>query len=277
MSLFKSLTKSLKNLSPLKIAILLLALLVICSMMNINIIPQTIEGFSNDSDIMKHFIHRYINLLEEDVVSLCESTSQNRPSNPILNDYITYLDTTNPEWRNNVCFETFEGQDQSEILHNITSREEWRTFLDVYFEDILTSRPRGCVYLNQLKFKLEERGLQNNNDIDALDDDTIRDMGGNETAGSWTSLMESYVFGNDTVEDSFGYWLNNDIYEEKCDGYDSFHREHGDLDEEIIRIEEWWGRSDHSAMDLNNDGTINVRDLLLELREEHEHVGGGGR
>lgn len=275
MSLFKSLTKSLKKISPLKIAILLLALLVICSMMNINIIPKSIEGFSNDSDTMKHFIHKYINLLEGDVVSLCESTSQNRPSNPILNDYIAYLDTANPAWRNNVCFETFKGQDQSEILHNITSREEWMTFLDVYFEDILTSKPRGCVYLNGLKFKLEERGVQNNNDVDALDDDTIRGMGGTDTLGSWTSLMVSYVFGNDTVEDSFMYWLNNNIYGEKCDGYDSYHRDHGELDGEIIRIEEWWGSQNHPAMDINNDGTINVRDLLLELREDHDHVGGG--
>ena len=165
MSIFKSLTKSLKILSPLKIAILLLALLVLCSMMNINIIPQIVEGFSK-GDTMKHFIHRYINLLEGDIVSFWQSTNQNRPSNPILNDYVTYLDTTNPEWRNNVCFETFVDQDQSEILHNITSREEWRTFLDVYFEDILTSKPRGCVYLNELKIELEERGIQNNNDID---------------------------------------------------------------------------------------------------------------
>lgn len=275
MSIFKSITKSLKRLSPLKIAILLLALLVICSMMNINIIPQIVEGFSKDSDTMKHFIHRYINLLEGDVVSLCESTAQNRPSNPILNDYITYLDTTNPEWRNNVCFETFEGQDQSGILHNITSREDWRTFLDVYFEDILTSRPRGCVYLNELKLVLEERGVQNNNDVDALDDDAIRTMGGQGVMGSWTTLMESYVFGNDTVEDSFKYWLNNDIYGEKCDGYDSYHREHGELDGEIIRIEEWWGSSNHSSMDINSDGIINIGDLLLELREDHDHVGGG--
>lgn len=275
MSIFKSITKSLKRLSPLKIAILLLALLVICSMMNLNIIPQSVEGFSNDSDIMKHFIHRYINLLEEDVVSLCESTSQNRPSNPILNDNITYLDAMNPTWRNNVCFETFEGQDQSEILHNITSRKEWRTFLDVYFEDILTSRPRGCVYLTQLKFVLEDRGVQNNNDVDALDDDAIRTMGGTAVPGSWTTLMESYVFGNDTTEDSFKYWLNNDIYGEKCDGYDSFHREHGDLDEEIIRIEEWWGSSNHSSMDINSDDIINISDLLLELRGDHDHVGGG--
>ena len=275
MILIKSLTKSLKNISLLKMAIILLALLMICSLMDINIIPKSVEGFSNDSDTMKHFIHRYINLLEEDVVSLCESTSQNRPSNPILNDYITYLDATNPGWRNNVCFETFEGQDQSEILHNITSREEWRTFLDVYFEDILTSRPRGCVYLNEIKAELEEIGVQNNNDVDALDDDTIREMGGNSTMGSWTSLFENYVFGNDTVEDSFNYWLKNDVYGQKCDGYDSFHREHGYLDEEIIRIEEWWGSTNHPSMDINNDLTINVRDLLLELREDHDHVGGG--
>lgn len=274
MSIFKYITKTFK-LSLLKVAIFLLALLIICSLMNINLLPNSVEGFSNDSIEMKNFIHQYINLLEGDVVSLCESSSDGSTGNSILDNYITYLDSIIPTWRDNVCFETFSNQDQPEILHNITSENEWRTFLDVYFEDILTSQPRGCAYLNELKLELENIGINNNEDVDELFNggDRIREMGGNGTMGSWSYLMELLVFANNDKPDSFQHWLMNSVYTDKCDGYDSFHREHSDIDEEIIRIEEWWGDSDHSAMDLDNNGIIDVEDLLIELKDNHDHVG----
>ena len=276
MFFFKSIVKTLKNVSPLKIAVLLLVLLIICSVMNINIMPKTIEGLDGNSEPMKHFIHRYINLLEKDVVTMCSMPTpsfSDVSTNTVLENMVLYLNTANSNWKNNVCIDSFEDQDS--FVHNITSEEEWTTFLDVSFEDILTSEPRGCVYLNILRLELENRGIQSIADIDALDDDTIREMGGNSSMGSWAHLMENIIFSDNSVEDSFRYWLNNEVYQQKCTGYESYHRDHNEtIDDEIIRIEEWWG-DDHPSMDLNRDGLIGVIDLLQELTGDHPHIGGG--
>ena len=75
MSLFKSLTKSLKNISLLKIAVLLLALLIICSLMNISLMPQLIEGFNYSSEQSwrgdytgaQEFMRNYIMFLKNDI------------------------------------------------------------------------------------------------------------------------------------------------------------------------------------------------------------------
>ena len=272
MSFFKSITKTFKNISLLKITILLLVLLIVCSVMEINIMPNTIEGLNTDSQIMKNFIHRYVNLLEEDVKGMCTMevpSTRNVSENTLQQNMVLYLNTTNPEWRDNVCFDNIKQN-----LYPDFTEEEWEAYIDVAFEDILTSGPRGCAYLNYLKFGLEEKGVQTNAD---LEDRDIREMGGDSSMGSWEYLMKNVFFSDSSVEDSFRYWLDvkNQEYKQKCTGYEFFHRDHNDdINEEITRIRDWWGENGHPSMDFDSDGIIDIRDLLIELMDSHAHVTG---